>query len=58
MTDGPAPIRQKNTTSARGAAYYNSGGMGSPIGSGMGLVCVGGCFVLLVLGLSNLASIN
>jgi hypothetical protein len=33
-------------------------GWGSPIGMGVGLLCVGGFFLLLALGLSVLASIG
>lgn len=33
-------------------------GWGSPIGLGLGLLCVGGFFVLLALGLSILGSIG
>ena len=33
-------------------------GWGSPIGLGVGLVCVGGFFALLALGLSILSSIG
>jgi hypothetical protein len=33
-------------------------GWGSPVGLGLGLLCVGGFFTLLALGLSILASIG
>lgn len=63
-TDELAPQSRLRRTDGRGARHDASlpqqqwHGWASPVGLGLGMLCVGGFFVLLALGLSVLASIG